>query len=216
MQTETIVKTIKSKLEFEKFKDWVYIKLSGRSKEPFILPRKYFDKMEAKHSKGKVKYNWLLTIHSSNKYYALSKDYLKNYFKTGNWGELLTTAIVDPLPLLKTGVKDRYYQLNVCEDGFLKFNDKQVLRPYTIDLYGYRMKTDLITLLLKKPKIISAEIKSAEIKNVWDDDDKIQIVYMPSVQEFNKFIANDRVDNSLASYDIINRLNIEKFRKVDW
>ena len=69
MQTETIIKITKFKLEFEKFKDWVYIKLSGEE-NPYLLPRKYFDKMEAKHAEGKVKYNWLLKIDYLNKYYA--------------------------------------------------------------------------------------------------------------------------------------------------
>ena len=117
MQTETIVKTTKFKLEFEKFKDWVYIKRSGE-KDPYLLPRKYFDKMEAKHAKGKVKYNWLLKIDYLSKYYALSKDYLNNYFKTGEWGRMLETALEDPLPLLRKGVKDRYYQMSVYDDGF--------------------------------------------------------------------------------------------------
>ena len=50
MQTETIIK--KFKLEFEKFDDWVYIKCPPVA-EPYLLPRKFFDEMEAKHARVK-------------------------------------------------------------------------------------------------------------------------------------------------------------------
>ncbi|KKK77295.1 hypothetical protein LCGC14_2855060, partial [marine sediment metagenome] len=64
--------------------------------------------------------NWLLKIEWMNTYAAFSEDYLKQYFATGRWvPDGRTNWVVDSLPLLKAGVKDRYYQANVTYDGFV-------------------------------------------------------------------------------------------------
>ncbi|KKL59517.1 hypothetical protein LCGC14_2214580 [marine sediment metagenome] len=179
MQTETIIK--KFKLEFEKFDDWVYIKCPSVA-EPYLLPRKFFDEMEAKYAKGKVPYNWLLKIKWVDTYTAFSEDYLKQYFETGRWEpNSHDTWIVDPLPLLKAGVKDRYYQANVTYDGFLHLDGKPIRRPYQFALHGYKLKEKLVKLLLKHPKIISAELKDIPHYDyeVWNEQQSIHVLYMP-------------------------------------
>ena len=213
MEVQTITQTITKRftLEFEKFDDWVYIKCSDR-KQPYLLPRKFFDKREAKHSKSKTPYNWLLAIKATTAYYALSEDYLKKYFEEGRWSPDDRTWIADPLPLLKAGVKNRYYQTEVYIDGFLRFEGKLVRRPYCMHLRDYHSKEKLIKKLLKNSKITSATIKSARH---YDDDDYICIIYLPSVREFNKLVADKKFWSSDAEWLITKRLNIKKFKKED-
>ena len=177
MKAQTITQTITKRfiLEFEKFDDWVYIKCSDH-KQPYLLPRKFFDKREAKHAKSKNPYNWLLAIKVATAYYALSEDYLKQYFEKGLWSPKdHSTWIVDPLPLLKAGVKDRYYQAEVHMEGFLRFDSKLVRRPYPINLHDYRSKGELVKKLLKNPKILHATIEQGRY---YDDDDYICIIYL--------------------------------------
>ena len=210
MQTETIIK--KFKLEFEKFDDWVYIKCLPVAK-PYLLPRKFFDEREAKHAKGKVPYNWLLKIEWMNTYAAFSEDYLKQYFATGRWvPDGRTNWVVDSLPLLRAGVKDRYYQANVAYDGFLHLDGKPICRPYQFELHGYKLKEKLVKLLLKHPKIISAELKDSPW---WNEQQSIYILYMPSVREFNKLVADGQADSSAACFIIERRLNIKRFKRDD-
>jgi len=213
MQTETITKVQKFKLKFEKFDDWVYIKCSD-CKDPYLLPRKFFDEMEAKHAKSKTPYNWLLKLTRADTYIAYSEDHLKQYFEESgnhyepNW----QTYIVDPLPLLKAGVKDRYYRFN-GDNHYLYLGDKPMRCPYIINLRGYHSKQKLVEKLLKHPKILKAEIEENPYYMEEDENEYIQIVYMPSQREFDKFIADS------TSYDrdfrIIDNLKIGSFKKKD-
>lgn len=218
MQTEMITQVKKFKLEFEKFDDWVYIKCSDR-KDPYLLPRKYFDKMEVEQFFAKEgPYHWLLQIEWQDAYVALSKDYLKQYFKTGDWGPDYNTWIVDPLPLLKAGGKDCYYQANVTVDGFLRFDGKYVRRPFPIELRRYHSKEEVVKKLQKNPKVLKAEIKPYNCycyESCNCEKHIIHIVYMPSVVEFNRFVKEAKVDTNHAEYDIEQRLGIEKFKKKE-
>lgn len=215
MITETITQVKKFKLEFEKFDDWVYIKCSDR-KDPYLLPRKHFDEMEAKHPKG---YNWLLKLTWRDIYVALSKDYLKQYFETGNWGPDYKTWIVDPLLLLKAGIKDRYYQADIATDGFLRFDDKYVRRPFPIELRGYHSKKDAVKKLQKNPKVLKAEIKPYDCycgEPCSCETHIISIIYMPSIVEFNRLTANKgAMSPSTIGWDIERRLGIKKFKKKE-
>ena len=216
MKTATITQVKKFKLEFEKFDDWVYIKCNDR-KDPFLLPRKFFDKMEAKYTKGKVKYNWLLKIKWTDIYVALSKDYLKQYFETGDWGLKDSTWIVDALPLLRKGVKDRYYQADVVTDGFLHFDNKPVRRPFPIELREYYPKSEVVEKLRKNSKVLSVKLKEIPCYNQEPGRETayIYIVYMPSVKEFNGFVVKNKISICEAQWDIELRLGIKRFKRKD-
>lgn len=214
MKTETIAQVKKFKLEFEKFDDWVYIKCVGRWEDgPFLLPRKFFDEQETKRAKSKTPYNWILNVAHKHIYSALSKDYLKRYFETGLWQpDNWKTWIIDPLPLLKEGIKRRYYQANIS-NGFLYFNNKPVRRPFSLELHRYHSKQELIKRLLKNPKVLKAELQDVPYYNqdTWNELQCIHIIYMPSTREFNKLVP----DIGRALWEIEQGLNIKKFKKED-
>ena len=213
MQTETITQVKKFKLEFEKFDDWVYIKCSDR-KEPYLLPRKHFDTMEVKHLKNrKGPYYWLLKYAWQDGYVALSTDYLKQYFEEsgGYYTPNYQTWIVDPLPLLKANVKDRYYQAGM-DDGYLHFDDKPVRCPIVIELNRYHSQQEVLKKLLKMPKILKAEIRDIPYYNQDQEASFIYIVYLPSVREFNRLAVEGKTRLD-AQWDIIYRLGIDKFKK---
>lgn len=216
MQTETITQVKKFKLEFEKFVDYVYIKCSD-SKHLYLLPRKYFDEMEAKHSKGKVPYNWLLNLQGKDKYLAMSPDYLKQYFETGRWApaDYNTWIIDDPLPLLRAGQQHCYYQAWNVLNGFLHFEGKRVLRPFHLILRGYSCKDIIVKKLRKNPKVLKAEIGNDPYSDCCGCDESsrvIRVIYKPSVREFNRLVAEDKADSSSAEYDIIRRLGIKQYQ----
>ncbi len=216
MQTETITQVKKFKLIFEKFDDWVYIKCSDR-KDSFLLTRKHFDAMEAKHAKSKVPYNWILKINWIDAYNAFSTEYLKQYFETGNWspGDY-KTWIINALPLLRKGIKNRYFQGDVSSSGFLTINNKFVRRPYPLELCGYRSKTELLKKLLKNPKVLSAEIKEIPYYMESKYVSSIHIIYIPSVREFDKFVENKIADSGFeVCWDIEKRLNIKRFKLLE-
>ena len=214
MQTETITQVKKFKLEFEKFDDWVYVKCSDR-KEPYLLTRKHFDTMEVKHSKNKKgPYNWLLKLSWADMHVALSTDYLKQYFEesggyyTPDW----QTWIVDPLPLLRADVKDRYYQAGMG-DGYLHLNGKPVRCPFVIELNNYHSQQEVLKKLLKMPKILKAEIRDIPSYNQDSGETTfIYIVYLPSVREFNRLAVEGKTRFD-AQWDIIKRLGIDKFKR---
>lgn len=212
MQTETILLTKKFKLEFEKFDDWVYIKCSNHE-APYLLPRKYFDEIEAKHAK----YNWLLNIEHADMYHALSEEYLKQYFETGSWTPMDNTWIVNPLPLLKAGVKNRYFVARPFINGFLYFNNKPIRKAISINFHGYHSEQEVIKSLQKNPKVLSAKFVD---DGYYDNDTYISVTYLPSVKEFNKFIADADDDINICDidYKIIQRLTpcIKNFKKVDY
>lgn len=212
---ETIVQTKKFKLEFEKFDDWVYIKCGDRP-DPYLLPRKYFDNEETKHAKSKTPYNWLLRILWVNAYAALSEDYLEQYFKEGFWNPINNkTWIVDPLPLLRAGIKNRYYQVDISTDGFLHFNEKPVHRPFRLELREYYPKSKVVEKLQKNPKVLSVKLKtvSSYDRGFLDEAQHIHVVYLPSVREFNKLIATNNYGSAAAQFDIEPRLGIKKFKR---
>ena len=216
MQTKTITQIKKFKLSFEKFDDWVYVKCS---KESYLLTREYFDKMEAKHTKGKFPYNWILKIPPHNIYCAYSRDYLNRYFKQGLWGSINHDKdIINALPLLRKGVKDCYYHTNVYVDGYLHFGNKRMRRPISLELNGYHSKRELIEKLKKNPKIISAELKDIPYYNQdGGDTTNIHIVYLPSKVEFNKMCKENKLASSWdTEVDIVSRLNIKKFKCVEY
>ena len=214
MQTETITKVQKFKLVFEKFDDWVYIKCSD-SKDPYLLPRKFFDEMEAKHAKSKTPYNWLLKLTRADTYVAYSVDYLKQYFEESGiyYNPDWKTYIVDPLPLLKEGVKDRYYRFN-RDNHYFYLGDKPMRCPHIINLRGYHSKQDLIKKLLKHPKILKAEITANPDYMEEDENEYIQIAYMPSQREFDKSVVG-KDTSSTRSFKITNSLKISAFKKKD-
>lgn len=213
MQTETITKVQKFKLNFEKFDDWVYIKC-GDCKTPYLLPRKLFDEMEAKYAKSKTPYNWLLKLNWGDTYVAYSEDYLKQYFEESgiHYNPDWQTYIVNPLPLLKAGVKDRYYRFD-RDNHYLYLGDKPMRCPHIIDLRGYHSKQELVEKLLKLPKILKAEIEQNPYWMEEDENEYIQIVYMPSVQEFNKFTVD--FSSCIRDFKIIDSLKISSFKKKD-
>ena len=220
MQTETITQVKKFKLKFETFDDWVYIKCSDR-KDPYLLPRKFFNEMEAKHAigiggrKSKISYNWLLKLTWTDTYVAYSEDHLKQYFEESgthyepNW----QTYIVDPLPLLKAGVKDRYYRFD-GNNHYLYLGNKPMRCPYVIDLRGYHSKQELVRKLLKNPKILKAEIEENPYWMEEDEKECIQIVYMPSQREFDKSVV-EKDSSCDRSFKITNSLKISNFKKKD-
>ncbi len=218
MQTEMITQTKKFKLEFEKFKDWVYIKCSDR-KDPYLLPRKYFDEMEVKRSKNrKGPYYWLLQIKWPDMYFALSQDYLNQYFETGHWGPDYNTWRVNPLPLLKAGIKGRYYQADVASNGYLRADNKYIRRPFPFELRGYFLKKEVVKKLQKNPKVLKAEIEPYNCYCCESfcscDNYIISVIYMPSVVEFNRLTANKgNMSPSSIKCDIERRLGIKTFKK---
>lgn len=215
MKTETITQVKKFKFEFEKFDDWVYIKCSDR-KEPYLLTRKHFDKMEAKHTKNrKGPYNWILKLSWADIHVALSTDYLKQYLEEsgGHYAPDYPTWIVDPLPLLRANVKDRYYQVQM-DDGYLHLDGKPVRCPFVIELNSYHSQREVVKKLLKMPKILKAEIRDIPYYNRdAGETTLIYVVYLPSVKEFNKFVAEEGKTRFDAKWDIIKRLGIDKFKR---
>lgn len=145
----------------------------------------------------------------------MSEDYLKQYFETGSWGPDYKTWIVDPLPLLRAGVKNRYYQTDVATDGFLHLNGKRIRRPFPLELHGYHSKQEVTKKLQANPKVLSAELRDVPYyrQDIWDETQCIYVIYLPSVKEFNRLIAENKVDISSAKYDIEQRLGIKKFKK---
>ena len=215
MKTRTITQVKKFKIKFEKFDDWVYVKCSDR-KEPYLLTRKHFDMMEAKHAKNKKgPYNWLLKLSWGDIHVALSTDYLKQYLEEsgGYYTPNYQTWIVDPLPLLRANVKDRYYQAGMG-DGYLHLNGKPVRCPFVIELNEYHSQQKVLKKLLKMPKILKAEIRGIPHYNQEPGEEipLIYIVYLPSVREFNRFIVENK-SRLGAKWDIIPRLGIDKFKR---
>ena len=211
MVVTKIIKVEKFALQFEKFDNWVYVNCSDRE-DPFVLPRKFFDEQELKYST--LSYNWILDLTWAETYVALSKNYLKQYFEKGDWGvKNYDTWIVNPLPLLRRGIENRYYQADVSNSGFLTLNGEFVRRPYQLVLNDYTHKKKLVAKLLTNPKILSAEI--CQGYGLYLEDSYVYAVYMPAVQEFKRLTTSDSYDETEAAFDIIDRLNIQRFKRVD-
>jgi len=203
MQTGVITQVIKFAFKFKKFDDWVYVKI--KFDDPFLLSRKFFDEKEKRYANQPGAYEWLLDIEKMQKHFALSTDYLKRYFEEGIWAPDNHSAwIVDPLPLLEAGIKDRYYTTNVYQSGFIFVNGHPVRRAFSIRLYEYHPKDIVVEKLQKNPKVLNVAIE----ESVWDNEKYIRIVYMPSVKEFNRLATN----LGSANFDIEQRLGIERFK----
>lgn len=217
MKTKTITQVKKFKLMFEKFDDWVYIKCSN-FKTPYLLSRKYFDEMEAKHTKNREgPYYWLLKHKWQDMYVALSTGYLKQYFEEsgGYYTPDYQTWCVNPLPLLRANVKDRYYQAHM-DDGFLHFDGKPVRCPFVIELRKYHSQQKVLKILQKNPKVLSAELKDTPFYYEDGSRQYIHMVYLPSVREFNKLVVEGNKTSLDVQWYVISRLGIDKFKKEEY
>lgn len=193
MEDVLITVVMKIATTFKKFDDFVYVyyekDINGQKHDAFMIARKDFDLLEKRHGKN---YAWILSYPNKKKYYAYTEAYLKNYFK-GMWHLLHETFIENSLPLLQAGDTSRFFHGDVVEDGYLKRDGKRVRRAWGID---FRRDRYCNMFLLKEYLMKHPKVKEVISKR---DNEGLTIIYMPTIQEFNKLVRNKA---TFTSWDV--------------
>lgn len=190
MKKISVTKSVTESIEFEKFDEFVYVRITGWS-DPFLVRRDFFDALERKDPSYKLVIRKLSGLNWKDVYHAFSKDFLlKNYFKGNRWQPNYETYVVDALPLLRKGLAaGRIFQDHCSDDGFLYFDGKPVLRPELVEFHSKEYDLEAVKKSLEKHAKVS-DIRIYETE--WFSVDSygrhtLECLYTPDPREFRRW-----------------------------
>ncbi|MFA5313215.1 MAG: hypothetical protein WC375_07885 [Methanomassiliicoccales archaeon] len=213
MQKITIKQVIRNVFDIiiEKFDEFVYVGVNG---DAHVFLRDFFDEQEAKHKN----YKWIIDRDLRDReYVAISSVFLKKYYFKGDpLGGPCESINVNPLPILRRGVKNRMFQNRIYNDGYLYFRNKPILRPVSLEQLweSYYHIDKIVSVLKKNPKI--SDLRVVETKYYSIDDcgsHQVKCLYTPTPWEFEEWQKDGKFWTCHCSLMAVESMKLDKYRR---